>query len=118
MLVHGDATYQSRPESIGDVVREPESSEGRLVVMVKGGSHVTEDIIGLRVAHAVRHEGRDDDMMAVDLQGHFKLLQKLDIFLLELVGDVLLQEQLADLSNPYRKIIQWLSVISGYWPCI
>lgn len=43
-------------------------------------------------------------MATVNLQSHLKLFQKLDVFLFELVRDVLLHEQLADFGNPYKKI--------------
>ena len=42
--------------------------------MLVGGRHITEDVIGLGVGCTVRHEGWDDDVEIVNLEGHLKFL--------------------------------------------
>ena len=109
VLVCCDSTYQPRPKPVWDVIGEPEPSERRLVVGVKvvwvGGRHVAKDVIGLGVGCTIRHEGRDNDVETVNLESHLKFLQQLDILQFELLGDFLLHEQLADLSNTCRRSV-------------
>ena len=109
VLICCDPTYQPRPKPVWDVIGEPEPSEGRLVVGVKvvwvGGRHVAKDVIGLGVGCTIRHEGWDDDVETVNLESHLKFLQQLDILQFELLGDFLLHEQLADLSNTCRRSV-------------
>ena len=70
-----------------------------------GGHHVAKDVIGLGVGCTVWHEGWDDDVETVNLESHLKFLQQLDILLFELLGDFLLHEELADLSNTCRRSV-------------
>ena len=44
-------------------------------------------------------------MAAANLESHLKFLQQLDILQFELLGDFLLHEQLADLSNTCRRSV-------------
>ncbi len=103
LLVCGDTTNQPGPEPIRDVVGEPESPERGLVVGVKvraeAEGQVIENISGLWVVGTVRHEGGHNHVVVVDLQSNLKLLQELDVLLLQTIGDVLVSEELAYFTN-------------------
>ena len=104
LLIGGDATDEPGPEAVRDVVGDPESPEAGLVVGVDAVSaqregEVPEYVRRLGKLGAVWHQGGDDHVVVVNLQGHFELLQQLDVFVFQALGYVLLVKQLGDLSH-------------------
>ena len=100
LLVGGHSADESGPEAGGYKVRHPEPVQGWLIQglhLIQQGD-ITQDIVGFGIGGSLGHQGRDDHLVAVDLQGYFKLLQKGDVAVLHVGRDVPLGEQSTDLS--------------------
>lgn len=60
--------------------------KGRLVAVLMVGFHrdIPQAIVGFRVAPVFGHEGRDDDLLGIDLENYLKLLHQVKVRLFEL----------------------------------
>ena len=102
-MIRGHTTDESGPESLRHKVRQPEPVQGRVVEALHTlqCQHVTQDIVRLGVGGLLQHEGGDDHLVMVDLQGHLKLLQEADVAILHLCRG--LCEQTTDLCHTYTQ---------------
>ena len=110
LVVVGNSTDEAWPESIWNVIRNPESPQWRLVVALDVGercfeSTVLKNIRRLRILSGVWHEGRDNDVASLDDQGHLEFLQQTDVLVFERFWNVPLSKEGPHFSNSCTEFI-------------